>query len=50
MNDIAIYGAGGYGREIACLINNKINSEVKEWNLVGFFDDDEGLRLSLIHI
>lgn len=44
MNDIAIYGAGGYGREIACLINNKINSEVKEWNLVGFFDDDESLR------
>jgi len=38
MKDIAIYGAGGYGREIACLIN-AINKVKKEWNLVGFFDD-----------
>lgn len=39
MTDIAIYGAGGYGREIACLIN-RINREVEPtWNLIGFFDD-----------
>lgn len=37
--DIAIYGAGGYGREVACLIN-RINNEIEPtWNLIGFFDD-----------
>lgn len=40
MKDIAIYGAGGFGQEIACLIN-LINTEKtgKEWNFLGFFDD-----------
>lgn len=38
MKDILIYGAGGYGREIACLIN-RINSVQPEWNLLGFLDD-----------
>ncbi len=39
IKDIAIYGAGGFGREVACLIK-RINSETKPtWNLVGFFDD-----------
>ena len=38
MKDIAIYGAGGLGREIACLINI-INNKEPQWNLVGFFDD-----------
>ncbi|MBD5190632.1 MAG: acetyltransferase [Bacteroidales bacterium] len=39
MKDIAIYGAGGFGREIACLLK-RINAELKEdWNLIGFFDD-----------
>lgn len=38
MKDIAIYGAGGYGREVACLIN-KINLEEPCWNFIGFFDD-----------
>lgn len=38
MKDIAIYGAGGFGREIACLLN-KINKVNKTWNLIGFFDD-----------
>lgn len=39
MKDIAIYGAGGFGREIACLLK-RINDESKDdWNLVGFFDD-----------
>lgn len=38
MKDIAIYGAGGFGREVACMISaiNKVN---KEWNFIGFFDD-----------
>ena len=39
MKDIAIYGAGGFGREIACLLN-RINKEVEPtWKLIGFFDD-----------
>jgi sugar O-acyltransferase (sialic acid O-acetyltransferase NeuD family) len=38
MKGIAIYGAGGYGREIACLINI-INKKSQQWNQIGFFDD-----------
>lgn len=38
MKDIAIYGAGGFGREVACLIK-RINSISPKWNLLGFFDD-----------
>lgn len=38
MKDIAIYGAGGFGREIACLIA-EINRVNPTWNLIGFFDD-----------
>lgn len=40
MKDIAIYGAGGFGREIACLIQ-RINMIEPKWNLIGFFDDNE---------
>lgn len=36
--DIAIYGAGGYGHEVACLIK-AINEDMPTWNLIGFFDD-----------
>lgn len=38
MKQIAIYGAGGFGREVACLLY-KINEEKPTWELVGFFDD-----------
>lgn len=38
MKDIAIYGSGGLGREIASLIK-KINEIEPTWNLIGFFDD-----------
>lgn len=38
MKDIAIYGAGGLGREIACIIK-EINRKSQTWNLAGFFDD-----------
>lgn len=38
MRDIAIYGAGGFGKEVACLIS-RINEKEPTWNLVGFFDD-----------
>lgn len=42
MKDIAIFGAGGFGREIACLIN-LINRENPAWNLIGFYDDNASL-------
>jgi sugar O-acyltransferase (sialic acid O-acetyltransferase NeuD family) len=38
MERIMIYGAGGFGREIACLINS-INQAEKQWEFVGFIDD-----------
>lgn len=38
MKDIAIYGAGGYGNEIAAMIK-KINEKELIWNFIGFFDD-----------
>lgn len=48
MKDIAIYGAGGFGREVACLIN-KINAVEPTWNLVGFFDDTKAKGETISH-
>lgn len=47
MKKIAIYGAGGFGREVACLLN-KINEVEPTWELVGFFDDgiEKGTQVS----
>lgn len=47
MKDIAIFGAGGYGRELACMINH-INDVTPTWNLIGYFDDgkEKGLQIS----
>lgn len=38
MKDIAIYGFGGFGHEVACLIQH-INDVVPTWNVIGYFDD-----------
>ncbi len=38
INDIAIIGAGGLGKEVAVLIH-QINQQQLTWNLVGFYDD-----------
>lgn len=48
MKDIAIYGAGGFGREVACMIN-KINIVTKIWNFIGFFDDGKQANLEISH-
>lgn len=47
MRKIAIYGAGGFGRELACHIN-RINRENPTWNIIGFFDDgiQKGTQIS----
>ena len=40
MTDLAIYGAGGLGREIYCMIkNDRVASE--KWHIIGFFDDNK---------
>ena len=43
MKDIVIIGAGGFGREVAWLIEdlNKVN---EEWNIIGFVDDNESIQ------
>lgn len=38
MQDIVIFGAGGFGREIQWLIE-RINNCNKEWNILGYVDD-----------
>lgn len=38
MKKIAIYGAGGLGREVYCILQ-KINVVSPQWEVVGFFDD-----------
>lgn len=47
MKDIAIFGAGGFGREVACLIK-RINDIKPTWNLIGFFDDNPVLKGKMI--
>ncbi|NQD67661.1 acetyltransferase [Bacillus haikouensis] len=43
MKDIVIIGAGGFGREVAWLIEdiNKVNTE---WNILGFVDDNKEIH------
>lgn len=42
MKDIVIIGAGGFGREVAWLIE-RINNENPTWIIKGFIDDNEQL-------
>lgn len=42
MKDIVIIGAGGLGLEIAWLVE-EINDDHKNWNLLGFLDNDPAL-------
>jgi len=48
---LAIYGAGGFGRETAVMIE-QINNQTPAWDVIGFFDDGlkrgdevDGLRI-----
>jgi sugar O-acyltransferase (sialic acid O-acetyltransferase NeuD family) len=38
MNDIVIYGAGGFAREVLALLRD-VNREREQWNVLGFLDD-----------
>lgn len=48
MKDIAIYGAGGFGREVWCLLN-KINEVSPTWNFIGFIDDTKEAGETISH-
>lgn len=48
MKDIAIFGAGGFGKEVACLIK-RINDLGGDWNLIGFFDDTKEIDDAVSH-
>jgi len=48
MKNIAIYGAGGFGKEVACIIN-KINELTPTWHLIGFLDDGIEKNTSISH-
>lgn len=43
MKDLYIIGAGGFGREVAWLVE-KINRTKATWNLCGFIDDDASIH------
>ncbi len=38
MRSLAIYGAGGFGREVKFLVDD-INRAHEEWHFIGYFDD-----------
>lgn len=48
MNKIVVCGAGGFGREVAWLIE-RINGESLSWDLLGFVDDTEGVVGSVVN-
>lgn len=48
MKDIVIIGAGGFGREVAWLIDD-INASSKQWNLLGYIDDNEAIHGEIIN-
>ena len=48
MKDLIIFGASGFGREVAWLVE-RINKIEPTWNLLGFMDDDESIQKSEIN-
>ncbi len=43
MKDLIIFGASGFGREVAWLVE-RINAKQPTWNLLGFMDDNEEIQ------
>lgn len=41
---IAVFGAGGLGREAACLIREIDASGAASWDFIGFYDDNPALK------
>lgn len=48
MNDLIIFGASGFGREVAWLVE-RINAVEPTWNLIGFMDDNEAIQGTVIN-
>lgn len=48
MKDLVIVGAGGFGTEVAWLIE-RINSDTPKWNVLGFVDDDQSIQSSEVN-
>ena len=48
MKNLIIFGASGFGREVAWLVE-RINNVAPTWNLLGFMDDDDSIQGSLIN-
>lgn len=48
MKDLIIFGASGFGREVAWLVE-RINDTAPTWNLLGFIDDDDSIQGTLIN-
>ncbi len=43
MKNLIIFGASGFGREVAWLVE-RINKVIPTWNLLGFLDDNEAIH------
>lgn len=48
MKKIAVFGAGGFGREVTCIIN-QINEEQPTWDFIGYFDDGVAKGTQISH-
>lgn len=48
MKDLIIFGASGFGREVAWLVE-RINKETPTWNILGYIDDNEAIQNSEIN-
>ncbi len=51
MKNLAIYGAGGFGRETALLVK-QVNAKTPTWHINGFYDDglDVGTSVDGLHV
>ncbi len=47
-NHLIIIGAGGFGREVAWLVE-RINHQSPTWNLLGFVDDNPNLHHTIVN-
>ena len=48
MKDLIIFGASGFGREVAWAVE-RLNKAEPTWNLLGFMDDNDEIQNSLIN-
>lgn len=49
MKDIVIYGASGFGREVATLIGRISSNSNEKWNIIGYIDDGIKVGTEISH-